>query len=66
MSGLISRQAAINAVEARIKWFNGDAIEDRCKRDAFIQVIDEILMALPSTDRPTGKWLKSDGTRCHV
>lgn len=50
MDDLISRQDAIDAVEARIKWFNGDAIEDRCKCDAFIQVIDEILTELPSAD----------------
>lgn len=50
MSDLISRADAIEAVEARIKWFNGDAIEDRCKRDAFIQVLDEILTELPSAD----------------
>lgn len=46
---LISREDAMEAVEARIKWFNGDAVEDRCKRDAFIQVID-ILSELPSAE----------------
>ena len=49
MSDLIRRADAIEAMEARIKWFNGDAIEDRCKRDAFIQALDA-LSALPSVD----------------
>lgn len=54
---LISRQDAIEAVEAKAKWFNGDAIEDRCKRDAFISVIDDVLTELPSANRPTGEWI---------
>lgn len=45
----IYRADAIEAMEARIKWFNGDAIEDRCKRDAFIQALDA-LSALPSAE----------------
>ena len=50
MSDLISRQDAIEAVKAKAKWFSGDAIEDRCKRDAFISVIDDVLTELPSAD----------------
>ena len=66
---LISRADAIEAVEAKIKWFDGDAIEDRCKRDAFIQVLDEILTELPSADRPSGEWINEwkdiDGGRMY-
>lgn len=53
MTDLIRRADAIEAMEARIKWFNGDAIEDRCKRDAFIQALDA-LSALPSADAKGG------------
>lgn len=55
----ISRADAIKAVEAKIKWFDGDAIEDRYKRYAFIQVLDEILTELPQVEpeRPKGKWI---------
>ena len=55
MTDLIRRADAIEAMEARIKWFNGDAIEDRCKRDAFIQALDT-LSALPSAEAVQG-WI---------
>ena len=57
-SDLISRQDAIDALGEEPEIWN-DTEEEWAYRNAWVEHISAI-KALPSADRPTGEWIKSD------